>query len=165
MVSNLETNPADIDVPALHQLLQDAFAYMTDRIDPPSSLSRMTQDDIAAKTLTEDLFVVREGDLPVACLFGSEQGAVYYIGKLAVAQTHRGKKLASALVNSAALHAQSRGYMALELESRVELVENHAVFVRLGFEKVGETAHPGYTRPTSYTFRRPLSSPQGVSGL
>ncbi len=165
MVSKLETNPTNIDLPALHQLLQGAFAYMDDRIDPPSSLTRMNQDDISAKTQTEDLFVVREGERPVACLFGTERGSIYYIGKLAVAQTHRRKKLASALVSAAARHAQLLGYVALELESRVELVENHAVFARLGFEKVGETAHPGYTRPTSYTFRRPLSSPQGASGL
>ncbi len=165
MVSNLETNPTDIDVAALHRLLQEAFAYMADRIDPPSSLTRMTQADIAAKIRTEDLFVLRDGTRPVACLFGTARTHTYYIGKLAVAETHRGQGLARRLIDAAARHAHIHGHTALELQSRVELLENHAVFTRLGFHRAGETAHPGYTRPTSYTFRRPLPSPQGARGL
>jgi phosphinothricin acetyltransferase len=42
----------------------------------------------------------------------------------------------------------------LELQTRVELIENHNTFSALGFEKVAETAHPGYSRPTSITMQR-----------
>ena len=44
----------------------------------------------------------------------------------------------------------------LELQTRVELTENHATFRALGFVEVARTAHPGYDRPTSITFRRPV---------
>ncbi|MFN7434077.1 MAG: N-acetyltransferase, partial [Betaproteobacteria bacterium] len=47
------------------------------------------------------------------------------------------------------------GRTALELQTRIELTENHATFAALGFAKVAETAHPGYARPTSITLRRP----------
>jgi phosphinothricin acetyltransferase len=41
----------------------------------------------------------------------------------------------------------------LELETRIELTENHATFARMGFIKTAETAHPGYERPTSIKMR------------
>jgi hypothetical protein len=43
----------------------------------------------------------------------------------------------------------------LELQTRVELTENHATFRAMGFVETGRTAHPGYDR-TSITFRRAL---------
>jgi phosphinothricin acetyltransferase len=46
----------------------------------------------------------------------------------------------------------------LELQTRVELIENHKTFGALGFEKVAETAHPGYSRPTSITMQRSIRS-------
>lgn len=157
MVSTIETNPTDFeDWHSLHRLLSDAFAYMAPRIDPPSSLTAMTQADVAHKARTEDLFVIRDPD-PVACLFGTGQSPeIYYIGKLAVAQSHRNRGLARALINAAADHARARGHSQLELQTRVELTENHATFARLSFARTGTTSHPGFDRPTSLTFRRPL---------
>ena len=38
-----------------------------------------------------------------------------------------------------------------------ELIENHATFAALGFRKTGETAHAGYSRPTSITMELALS--------
>jgi hypothetical protein len=48
------------------------------------------------------------------------------------------------------------GLPALELQTRIELTENHALFRHLGFVQTAATAHPGYTRPTTLTFRHPL---------
>jgi hypothetical protein len=36
----------------------------------------------------------------------------------------------------------------------VELVENHAAFQALGFAETGRTAHSGFDRPTSITYRK-----------
>jgi GNAT superfamily N-acetyltransferase len=157
MVSDPETNPADFtDWTSLHGLLSGAFAYMADRIDPPSSMTRLTVADIAAKAAAEDLFLVRDGVAPVACLFGAVTGDAYYIGKLAVAPGHRGRGLSRRLIEAAAERATALGCVALELQSRVELVENHATFAALGFVQVGASSHPGYDRPTTLTFRRSL---------
>jgi GNAT superfamily N-acetyltransferase len=157
MVSKVETNPADFaDFAALHGLLSGAFAYMMARIDPPSSMTRLSVPDVAAKAAEEDLFLERDATGPIACLFGAPQGDVYYVGKLAVDPSARGTGLARALMDRAAEVARDRGFSALELQSRVELTENHAVFAALGFAETGRTAHAGYDRPTSITFRRPL---------
>jgi predicted GNAT superfamily acetyltransferase len=90
----------------------------------------------------------------VACLFLTPRPGVLYLGKLAVASGHRGRGFARALVDVAGMRARARGLPMLELQTRVELVENHAAFHALGFVEVGRTAHPGFDRPTSVTFRR-----------
>lgn len=153
-VSKIETNPSDIS--GVFELLRESFSYMADRIDPPSSLTRMSAGDVAAKAALEDLFVIRAGGLPIACLFGSPLGPIYYVGKLAVARAHRGQGLARALMEAAADHARAAGQRELQLQSRVELVENHAAFKALGFTQCGTTTHEGFSQPTSLTFRRPL---------
>lgn len=48
------------------------------------------------------------------------------------------------------------GRAVLELDTRIELTENHATFAALGFVKTGEDAHDGYDRPTFITMQKPL---------
>lgn len=140
----------------LHSLLVWCFAGMAGRIDPPSSLARMTAADLAAKAANEDLFVLTLDHHLVGCLFGTPKASGYYVGKLAISPDHRAKGLARQLIDAAAARACDLGCAWLELESRVELPENHATFQALGFAITGQTAHPGYDRPTSFTFRRSL---------
>lgn len=154
MVSEVETNPPDFkDFEALHALLSDSFADMAGRIDPPSSITRLTPDGLADKVKAEDLFLVRAPQ-PVACIFGSAEGDAYALRKLAVARGHRGRGLCRALIAACEMRARRLGLPALRLQSRVELAGTHAVFAALGFEEAGRTAHPGFARPTSVTFVR-----------
>lgn len=157
MVSKVETNPAgEIDIPALHALLNAAFAPMAGRIDPPSSLTTMSADDVACKTRDEDFFAIRENGAIVACLFGHPEADAYEVGKLAVAPAYQGKGLARRLVDAAAAHARTLGHRTLQLYARVELTENHAIYGRLGFTPSAYFTHPGFDRPTAVIFRRPL---------
>lgn len=138
----------------LLSLLRGAFAYMEARIDPPSSLTRMGADDLRAKAHVENLIVATEGAELIGCAFAMIRPNCVYVGKLAVAQSYRGKGVARALIAAAEGLARKHGRYFLELQTRVELIENHAAFASLGFEKVAETAHPGYDRPTSITMRK-----------
>ena len=45
----------------LFSLLNRSFAYMSDRIDPPSSLTRLTRDGLEAKAQTETLLTAWRG--------------------------------------------------------------------------------------------------------
>src|SRR3546814_12820806 len=69
----------------------------------------------------------------------------------------QGRGLARRMLALAEASARARGFKALELQARIELTENHRAFAALGFEKVGEGSHPGYTRPTDINFRKRLS--------
>lgn len=141
---------------AVLALILDAFAFMSGRIDPPSSAHRLTMAEMAAQAGSGAVWVVEEAGRPVACVFAKRKDDALYLGKLAVAASHRGRGLARALVAAAETEARALGLARLELETRVELTENHATFARLGFAKTGETAHHGYDRPTSITMGRAL---------
>lgn len=145
---------APFDWSAVLRLIQTSFAGMDGRIDPPSSMHHLTPDAIAAQAATEEVWVI--GKPVVACVFLTAKPKALYLGKLAVADSQRGKGLARVLIDTAADRARARGLPVLELHTRIELVENHATFRALGFAEVGRTSHPGYTHPTTLIFHRPV---------
>ncbi len=142
------------DWAALLHLIRSEFAYMDARIDPPSSMLALTADSMAEQARAGEIWVI--GTPVVACVFLTRRPEVLYVGKMAVAATHRGQGLARRLIEMADTRARALGLPRLELQTRVELVENHAAFAAMGFVKTAETAHPGYTRPTAFTFQRPV---------
>lgn len=142
----------DADLPAVLALIRESFAYMDGRIDPPSSMHRLTLDDVARHCQAGEVWAI--GAPVQACLFLIPKGDALYLGKLAVAASARKLGLARALVALAETRARALGLPQLELQVRVELVENLAAFQRMGFVQVAATAHPGFDRPTSRTLRR-----------
>ena len=86
--------PAYLDWPAVLRLILDAFAFMGGRIDPPSSAHRLTVEDMAAQAETGAVWIIEDNTAPIACLFANPRADALYIGKLAVAVTHRGQGLA-----------------------------------------------------------------------
>jgi len=143
---------APYDWATLLSLIQTEFSFMQGRIDPPSSMLRLTAETLAAQSRTAEIWAI--GHPPHACVILTPKADALYIGKLAVAADHRRKGLARALIDLAESRARALGLPGLELETRVELVGNQATFVALGFVETARTAHPGYDRPTSITYRR-----------
>lgn len=140
------------DWAALLRLIQTEFAYMDSRIDPPSSMHRLTVADIAAQAASGEIWVA--GLPPVACVFLTPKTDALYVGKLVVAGDQRGHGHARRLIERAEIRARDLGLGGLELQVRVELVENQRAFARMGFVKTAATAHAGYDRPTSFTYRK-----------
>ena len=138
-------------VPVLN-LIQTEFAYMDGRIDPPSSMHRLTVADLARQAETAEVWAV--GSLPIACMVLTPKPGSLYLGKLAVAVAHRGQGLARIMVDLACARARALALPVVELQTRVELLNNQAAFRSLGFVEVARTAHTGYDRPTSITFHR-----------
>ena len=137
------------------ELIRSSFAYMAGRIDPPSSIHRMTEADVLSCCDTGEVWFI--GHPPSACMILTFKSDCLYLGKLAVAANARGKGLARALIDHAVQRAKVAKLNQLELQTRVELVENHTTFQRLGFVKVAETAHRGYRHATSITMRKPVA--------
>ena len=146
--------PDDAALALILDLLRRGFAGMEGRIDPPSSLHRLTLADLQDHCRGGEVWSL--GPPPVACVILTPKADALYVGKLCVEPGAQGKGLARRLIDIAAGRARARGLPALELQTRVELTENHAAFARLGFEQAGSTAHRGYGRPTSLTFRKLL---------
>lgn len=135
-------------------LIQVSFASMDGVVDPPSSIHRL---DLAALCRAAVVGEVWSLDTPPrAAVILTPKADVLYLGKLAVAASHRRRGYAAQMVDLAMMRARARGLAAVELESRVELTQVHMAFAALGFVEVGRTAHAGYQRPTSITMRRPV---------
>ncbi|WP_226551079.1 GNAT family N-acetyltransferase [Celeribacter naphthalenivorans] len=149
-----QLNSKDARVAEALALIRSAFAGMTGRIAPPSSMHLMTFESLCEDARSKELWGI--GNPLRACVLLTPRPDRLYIGKLAVAETFRGQGLARDLVVLAETRAKDMGLACLELETRVELTENHDVFRKLGFEEVARTAHPGFDRPTSITFRKVL---------
>ncbi len=152
MTPHLATDPALW--PPILSLLHQAFAYMEGRIDPPSSLRDLTPEALTRQAEVGEIWII---GAPVACVFLTPKPESLYIGKLAVAASHRGLGLARRLIDQAEARARAMGLPALELQTRVELVDNQTAFLAMGFREVGRTAHEGFDRPTSITYRRAVA--------
>ena len=147
--------PPDFDDWAgLRRLIVDAFAYMDGRIDPPSSVHRLTEGDLQKHAREGWIYALP--DLTGCALFTRLPDALY-IGKLAVAPAARGTGLGFAFIQAAEALATAENLPRLRLQSRVELIENHAAFARWGFTQTATFTHPGFDRPTSLTFEKPLA--------
>ncbi len=140
-------------------LVRAEFAGMDGRIDPLSSVHRLTEDAIRGHSESGEVWVIGPPDAPLACIFLTPKPRALYLGKLAVKASAREQGHARRLVEKAEARAQALGLPVLELQTRVELLDNHAAFARLGFTRIGGTAHPGYDRVTSYTYRKTVNPP------
>ena len=87
--------------PALLQvlnLIQESFAFMTGRIDPPSSMHHLTLQDLTEKAQTD--WILGMGDPVKACVVASPLHHALYLGKMAVDPRLRGQGMARALVQA-----------------------------------------------------------------
>lgn len=142
------------DMAHVHALLVNAFAYMDGVIDPPSSLARMSPADLAGEARRAELWVM---DGPIGCMILTYKGDTLYLGKLAIAADWRGTGLARVMIDAALARARDLGRGSLTLQTRVELLANQRSFEALGFTETARTAHPGYDRLTSITYRREVT--------
>lgn len=132
------------------ELIRREFAYMDEVVDPPSSIHRLTIEDLTSGP--GEVWAI--GSPPQACIVMTPKSEVLYVGKLAVASSERGRGLARLLIDQAEARARDLGLMSLELQVRIELHANQRAFDAMGFVETERTPHPGYTRPTSITYRR-----------
>ena len=145
------------DWSSLLALLHEAFKYMDGRIDPPSSLHRLTTNTISLKAQRESLFLAKYSEELVGCVFAAPQAGSLYVGKLAVHPDHQRKGIGRCLMDVVERYAISQGVKVLELNSRIELTENHNTFKSMGYVVTAEHSHEGYDRPTFISMRKELA--------
>ena len=147
--------PEDPALADVLSLIRRCFAYMDGRVDPPSSIHRTSLADLRDHCTRGEVWSL--GAPALAAFVLTPRSDALYLGKFAIAPDARGKGIARRMLALAEDRARARGLPALELQTRVELTENHATFQALGFTEIARTAHEGYSRPTSITYRKALS--------
>ena len=149
----------DEDWSQLMVVLHESFAGMVGRIDPPSSLERLTVAELAEIAVRDEIWVI--GSPVVATVTLTQRAGCLYLGKLAVVPSARHEGHGLRLIALAMVRAKALGLAEVMLETRVELVENHAFFRHLGFVETARRAHAGFDRPTTVEFRkRESATPQ-----
>jgi GNAT superfamily N-acetyltransferase len=143
----------------LLELLHAAFAYQKARIDPPSSLYKLDAQSLAHKAKEEVLFLALDEGVLVGCAFAKVRPDCVYVGKFAVRPPCQGQGVGRLLMQAVETFARGTGSSVMELETRIELVENHKTFSAFGFVKTAEHAHAGHDRATFITMQKPLNRP------
>ena len=146
----------------LLDLLRAAFAYQEHRINPPSSVNTLDAGSLAGKSSQEHLFLASFASELAGCVFARDRPPLLYVSKLAVWPHLQGRGIGRCLMSALEIFARESGHTVLELETRIELTENHRTFESLGFNKVSEHAHEGYDHPTYIRMRRFLSAVPGA---
>ena len=136
------------------RLIQTSFAYMTGRIDPPSTMHQLTVSALAQ--MAKDGSVLALGDPVAACLVAKPLPHALYLGKIAIASDLRGRGVLRALLERSEELARSLSLSRLELQVRIELVENQKIFGKCGFVETARNAHLGYDRATEITMQKLL---------
>lgn len=147
--------PAE-DMSAVLDLILRAFDYMDGVIDPPSSAHRLTLDSLRQKAAEESGLLAFQDDRLVGCAFVRSEPGGAYLGKVAVDPGAQTRGIGRALLAAAEDVARAQGAPRLRLETRVELLRNHATFAAWGFRKSGESRHPGFDRTTTVEMIKPL---------
>jgi hypothetical protein len=114
----------------------------------------MTPETLRENAGEEILIIVLDAGELIACGFLREAEESIYLGKLAVKAGFRKRGILRSIITLAEGIARSRRKSALELQTRIELVENHETFAAVGFVKTGQSSHAGYDRPTSITMKK-----------
>lgn len=146
--------PDDPELVNILELIRTSFAYMDNLVDPPSSMHRLELDGVAEQCRQGEIWSI--GEPPISCMLLNYKQDSVYLGKLAVAEQYRRRGNAKMMIEVAEERARLRHLPFLELETRVELSDNHNTFTRLGFKKVGEGAHAGYDYFTFIVMKKPV---------
>jgi GNAT superfamily N-acetyltransferase len=138
----------------LLELILAAFAYMDGRIDPPSSALGLTQEALKRKAQDEIGYAALDGEVLKGCMFLRPEVNSLYLGKLAIAPEAQRKGTGRALLQIAEAVAGGLRLGTIRLDTRIELIDNHAVFGAWGFVKTAEKSHPGFDRVTYIEMRK-----------
>lgn len=136
-------------------LIKSSFAFMAGRIDPPSSVESLSLQKL--NRMAQLGWVVVIGKPVMACVVATPRPQSLYLGKISVDPSVRGQGVARALVEACEPLAVKLGVNYLELQVRIELLENQRAFARMGFVKISDDCHSGYDRVTEITMQKPFN--------
>jgi L-lactate dehydrogenase (cytochrome) len=115
-------------------------------------LKKIDAEALSHKAVDETLILAFDDDELRGCTYAKDVGLGLYVGKVAVHEHWRG--IARQLLAAAEDLGRREGNEFLELQARIDLIENHRTLTALGLEKTGESSYPSYCKPTSITMRK-----------
>lgn len=135
-------NPADRD--AVEHIVNEAYAVYIDRIGkPPGPML----DDYGALIAAGTVHVLEPDDQPIAAIIVLLEKADHLLlDNIAVRRARQGQGLGRQLIAFAEEEARRQGFAEIRLYTHITMIENIALYTRLGFVETGRGRDGGYER-------------------
>jgi ribosomal protein S18 acetylase RimI-like enzyme len=128
---------------AVRQLVQNAYAHYVPRLGlRPGPMD----DDYARRIAAGQVWVVDAGDAIAGIVVLEEQPDALLLDNVAVAPAARSRGIGRALIAFAEREAMCRGFSVLRLYTHERMVENIALYQRLGFVETDRVQEKGFAR-------------------
>ena len=137
-------------------VMRRAFGEYRGVLQPESSVFVETPELIAAKLAGGGGFLAIESDQPVGCLIAEEKDGRGYLGRLAVDPALRRQGMARRLMLAGEGFLRVRGLKIAEVQVRIALGGNIALFRSLGYRETARRSHSGFTAPTYLVMEKSL---------
>lgn len=135
----------------LRDLVHESYRHYIARIGkPPGPML----DDYGVRIAAGQAWVLEEAGRIMGLLVLEEQGDACLLDNIAVRPDGQGKGYGRALLQFAEDHARAAGCSAIVLYTHVLMVENQALYCRIGYVETGRVKEKGFER---VYMRKPLS--------
>ena len=138
------------------ELMRQGFAEYRGVLQPESSVFTETVMGVRGRLAAGGGLLALRGATPVGCIIAEDKGDRGYLGRLAVLPAARRLGVARRLIAEAEAFLRRRGLARAELNVRIALTGNVALFQAAGYRETARLAHPGWTEPTYLVMEKSL---------
>jgi ribosomal protein S18 acetylase RimI-like enzyme len=129
---------APADAPRLTELVQAAYGHYVERLDGPP---RPMTDDYAEVVRTRRVTVAVRGDQVIGLIVLGVDDEGFHIDNVAVDPNDQGGGVGRALLEHAEAEARRAGFDSIYLYTHEKLVENLALYSRIGYVEYDRRLH------------------------
>ena len=129
------------DLPVIRQVVRAAYARYEDRMDRPPA---PVLSDHRAAAQAGQIWVIGDPVVGVIVLIGQDDGLL--VENVAVCPAAQGTGIGRGLMEFAEQRAMALGLRRLSLYTNELMVENLAIYARLGYRETGRRTEDGYRR-------------------
>lgn len=127
----------------LRALVRDAYAHYMDRLDrEPAPMT----DDYAARIAAGQAWIEEADGVAVGALVLEDSDEGLMLDNIAVSAAMRGKGYGKKLLDFVEAEARRRGYARVWLYTNEKMVENIAMYTRLGYVETRRAEQSGHRR-------------------
>ena len=131
------------DLPAVQQIVEDAYRHYIPRIGkPPGPML----DDYAARISEDVVWVIEEGSGVAGIIVLKPQPEYLLLDNIAISPARQGSGLGRRLLAFAEAEARHRSYREIRLYTHRTMTENQRLYAAIGYEETGRGTADGYER-------------------
>jgi ribosomal protein S18 acetylase RimI-like enzyme len=128
------------DVPRLSRLVRAAYGHYVERLGGPPR--PMTEDYAHVVRAKPVIVAERRGEILGLVVFGVDDEG-FFVDNVAVDPSHQGTGVGKALLEHAEVAAREAGFDSLYLYTHEAMVENLALYSRIGYVEYDRRPHDG----------------------